>query len=224
MQALYIAKVIMEIRNGVSEHGACFSQNCMCQKGVKTFGEKGRKAAGKELDQLHQRNCFTPIDANELSPEEKAQAMEALMFLQEKKDGTMKGRMVYNGKPTHEWLSREDSASPTAALESMFLTSIIDANEERDVMSADVPNAFIQTPMPDDNKKVIMKITGVLVRLMLEQAPEVYGPHVVCDGERQEGAACCSAQGSAWDAGFIPTLAQQVQEGLGRVQIHFQSA
>jgi len=89
---------------------------------------------------------------NDLSPEEKAQAMEALMFLQEKKDGTMKGRMVYNGKPTHEWLSREDSASPTAALESTFLTSKIDAKEERDVMSADVPNAFIQTPMPDDNK------------------------------------------------------------------------
>ena len=55
--------------------------------------------------------------------------MEALMFLTEKKDGTIKGRMVYNGKPTREWLSREDSASPTTALESMFLTSIMDAKE-----------------------------------------------------------------------------------------------
>jgi len=33
--------------------------------------------------------------------------------------------------------------------------------------------------MPDDNKKVIMKMTGVLVHLMVEQAPEVHGPHVV---------------------------------------------
>jgi len=57
MQALHIAKVIMETRNGVSEHGASFSQNCTCQKGVKMFGEKGRKATGKEMDQLHQRNC-----------------------------------------------------------------------------------------------------------------------------------------------------------------------
>jgi len=105
--------------------------------------------------------------------------MEAFVFLQEKKDGTTKGRTIYNGKPTREWLSREDSAIPTAALESTFLTSTIDAKEERDVMSADVPNAFIQTPMPDDNKKVIMKITGVLVHLMVEQAPEVYGPHVM---------------------------------------------
>jgi len=66
MQALCIAKVIMETRNGASEHRACFSQNCTCQKGIKTFGEKGRKAAGKEPDQLHQRNCFTPIDVNDL--------------------------------------------------------------------------------------------------------------------------------------------------------------
>jgi len=63
----------------------------------------------------------------------------------------------------------------------MFLTSIIDAKEEWDATSVDVPNAFVQTPMPDDNKKVIMKITGVVVHLMVEQAPEVYGPHVVCE-------------------------------------------
>jgi len=44
MQALYTAKVIMEIHNGVSEHGASFSQNCMYQKGIKKFGKKGRKA------------------------------------------------------------------------------------------------------------------------------------------------------------------------------------
>jgi hypothetical protein len=57
------------------------------------------------------------------------------MFLGEKRCGTVKGRMVYNGKPTREWLSREDSASPTAALESIMLTAVIDAHEERDVMT-----------------------------------------------------------------------------------------
>jgi hypothetical protein len=53
------------------------------------------------------------------------------MFLGEKRCGTVKGRMAYNGKPTREWLSREDSASPTAALESIMLTAVIDAHEER---------------------------------------------------------------------------------------------
>ena len=57
------------------------------------------------------------------------------MFLGEKRDGTVKGRMVYNRKPTKEWLSREDSASPTAALESIMLTAVIGAHEERNVMT-----------------------------------------------------------------------------------------
>ena len=70
------------------------------------------------------------------------------MFLTEKRDGTMKSRMVYNGKPTREWLSKEDSASPTVSLESLFLTSSIDAKEGRDVMTCDIPNAFIQATMP----------------------------------------------------------------------------
>jgi hypothetical protein len=57
--------------------------------------------------------------------------------------------MVYNGKPTtREWLSREDSASSTAALKSIMLTAVIDAHEERDLMTCDIPNAFIQALMP----------------------------------------------------------------------------
>ena len=36
------------------------------------------------------------------------------MLLSEKKDKTVKGRMVYNGKSSHEWFTREDAASPTA--------------------------------------------------------------------------------------------------------------
>ena len=80
---------------------------------------------------------------------ERRKAMTALLFLTEKCDSTIKGRMVYNGKPTREWLSREDSASPTAALESIMLTAVIEAYERRDVMTVDIPNAFIQMEIPE---------------------------------------------------------------------------
>ena len=121
----------------------------MLKKGLLKFGDKGKAASVKELDQLHRRNCFTPLMVSELSQTERKKAMEALMFLSEKRDGTVKGRMVYNGKPTRKWLTREDSASPTAALESIMLTAVIEAHEGRDVMCADVPNAFIQAEMPE---------------------------------------------------------------------------
>jgi hypothetical protein len=54
-----------------------------------------------------------------LMPSEKKKAQMALMFLTEKRDGSVKGRMVYNGKPTREWLSKDDAASPTASLEAI---------------------------------------------------------------------------------------------------------
>ena len=64
------------------------------------------------------------------------------MFLTEKRDKTVKGQMVCNGKPTREWLTKEESASPTVSLESIFLLAIIDAKEGRDVMSADIPTVM----------------------------------------------------------------------------------
>jgi hypothetical protein len=88
-------------------------------------------------------------------------------------------RMVYNGKPTREWLSREDSASPTAALKSIMLTAVIDAHEERSVMMCNIPNAFIQALMPevqDGDKRIIMKIIGALVNMLVELNPELYIP------------------------------------------------
>jgi hypothetical protein len=81
-------------------------------------------------------------------------------------------------------LSKEEAASPTASLEGILLTSIVDVKENRDVMSADIPNAFIQAHLPateDGDERVIMKITGVLVDLLVSIDPTKYGPFVVTE-------------------------------------------
>jgi hypothetical protein len=61
--------------------------------------------------------------------------MESFLFLTEKRDGRIKGRLVYNGKPTRDCLSKEDAASPTASLEGIMLTGIIDAKEKGNYVS-----------------------------------------------------------------------------------------
>jgi hypothetical protein len=149
-QALLIAHLMVEMDYKAANVGgaAHFAQQYILQKGLKKFGQKGSDAATKELKQLHDRVCFEPISVADMSQSEIQKSMEALMLLTEKRDGTIKGRMVYNGKPTREWLSREDSTSPTVSLESLIITAVIDAYEGHDVMTADVPNAFIQTVMP----------------------------------------------------------------------------
>ena len=60
--------------------------------------------------------------------------------------------MVYNGKPTRQHYTCQEATSPTVLLESILITGVIDAHEGRDVMSADVPNAFIQTEIPEPDE------------------------------------------------------------------------
>ena len=186
---MVIAQYIADTNDKMCAQEKCFAQQYIYQKGLKVFGKEQGEAAGtKELDQLHHRECFTPVDLSEMTAEEKSKAQEALMFLTEKRDKSIKGRMVYNGKPTRDWMTKEDTASPTVSLESIFLTAVVDAKEGRDVMTADVPNAFIQTPMPDvkpGEPRVIMKITGVLVNLLVKIQPEIYGPYVVYENNRK---------------------------------------
>jgi hypothetical protein len=187
-KAMLIAKFIQDITMNVNKHRASFAQQYMLQKGLKLFGNKGHEASMKEIDQLHKRTCFAPLKVKEMKPSKRKKAQMALMFLTEKRDKSMKGRMVYNGKPTREWLSQEDAASPTAALESILITGVIKAKEERDVMTCNIPNAFIQAHLPKKEPgedRVVMKITGVLVDMLVDINPELYSPAVVLENRNK---------------------------------------
>ena len=166
----------------------CSGQQYLINKGIKVFGEAGAAAATKELDQLHKQNCFEPVLVKDLMPSERCKAQVALMFLTRKRDNSIKGCMVYNRKPTRGWIDQEDAARPTISQESLFILAAIDAKEGRNVMSGDVPNAFIQAPMPPQKEGedcVIMKITGVLVDLMIEISPETYKGAVVYENGKK---------------------------------------
>ena len=49
------------------------------------------------------------------------------MLLTEKNnpEKTVKGRLVYDGSKTRDWVSCKDTASPTVAMESIALTTVI---------------------------------------------------------------------------------------------------
>ena len=88
----------------------------------------------------------------------------------------IKERTVFNSKSMREWLGEENSTSPTAGLESLILMAVIDVEEERDIMTSDVLNAFIQTliPVEEGKDRVIMKITGVLINILVNKRPDKY--------------------------------------------------
>ena len=173
----HIVEAARNPRHKHHSHVTTYSLN----KGLKKFGGKGRESAMKEVRQLHDRDVMRPRHVHEMTALEKERAMESLIFLTEKRDGTVKTRQCANGSTQREYLGKEDSASPTAMIESILLTATIEAEERRDVMTADVPNAFVQTSMPESKpgERVMMKIKGAVVDMLLEIDPETYKEYVV---------------------------------------------
>jgi len=138
----------------------------------------------KEIKQLHDRKVFEPILIDQLTKMEKDRAMESIAFLTEKRDKTIKARMCANGSTQREYIDRDDATSPTASTDSILITSVIDAKQGRDVMTADVPNAFVQCKVNQINgERIVMKIRGALVDILVDLDPKLYADHVVYYGK-----------------------------------------
>jgi hypothetical protein len=65
---------------------------------------------------------------------------------------------------------------------------VIEAKEERDVMTCDIPNTFIQAYLPKKEPgedRAVMKITGVLVNMLVDINPELYSPAIVLENRKK---------------------------------------
>ena len=64
-----------------------------------------------------------------------------------------------------------------------MLTCAIDAYQKRDIMSLDIPNAYIQADVPVQKvgERIVMKIRGDLVDWLCEIDPASYLPYVVVE-------------------------------------------
>ena len=121
--------------------------------------------------------------------------MATIFFLTQKRDGRIKGRACADGSKQRTFMTKEEAASPTVSMETMSLTSVIDAKEGREVAVIDIPNAFIQTRIEDEKDMVIIRVRGVLVDMLIDIAPDVYKPYVTTDakGRKQLLLQCLNA-------------------------------
>ena len=165
-------------------------------KGLEKFGKKGEDAAIEELRQQHLRDSFKPMIPSGIPEEKKKEILDSIMLLTEKDDGVIKGRNCANGSVQRKYISKEDTASPTAKLESILLTAVIEAKEDRDTRTVDIPNAFMQTRVEDDKDKVIIRMRGRLAEYMERIAPEIYSPYVVL--QKGKKVLYCEAQNAIY--------------------------
>jgi hypothetical protein len=132
----------------------------------------------QELHQLDDREVIKPIPASTLSEDKKKASLAYLMFPKEKRTGFIKGRGCADGRKQRFHTAKETVSSPTVAIESVFITSVIDAMENRNIATVDVPGAFMQVDM---DEIVHMRLEGTMGDLLVRISPATYGPHITIE-------------------------------------------
>jgi hypothetical protein len=164
---------------------------CNLKQGIKKFGGDGKAAVLVELQQLCDRNVMQPVNKHDLTPAERKGALRCLMFLKKKRCGTIKVRGCADGRSQQAHMTKEETSSPTVATTALVLTYVMDAAENRDVATCDIPGAFMQSDMKgkdvmklegvmqsDMKGKVVMKLEGVMAELILKIDPKQHAKYL----------------------------------------------
>jgi Reverse transcriptase (RNA-dependent DNA polymerase) len=156
-------------RHNVLQHIAMTQHGL--KQGLKEFGDAGIDAVLKELKQLHDRQVIEAVNPTTMTREQKRAALHYLMFLKKKRCGRIKGRGCAEGQKQHLYTPKEEASSPTVAIKPVILSCVIDANENRNVATVDLPGVFMHADMDEE---VFMKLEGKMAELLVQLDPDRY--------------------------------------------------
>ena len=117
----------------------------------------------KEFAQLVDLETFEGNKANELTKEQKRQALMAIHLIKLKRTGKLKGRTVADGRKQRSIYSKHETTSSTCHNDSLMLSLIVDALEKRVVATGDVPGAYLHAKLKDFT---VLKFTGESVEVL----------------------------------------------------------
>jgi len=115
-----------------------------------------------------------------LIKKQKEHILESHIFVEQKQDGLIKACKVIGGNKQQDYITKEDVSSPMVTDEAVMLICVIDAQEDRNIVVVDIPNAFVQTVVDEEGVEhhVIVRIRGPLVDILVSIAPDVYVQYV----------------------------------------------
>ncbi len=143
---------------------------------IKKWGLEAEYAIRKEMKQLHWRDSYKPKHWHGLTKKQK----KPHIFVEQKRDGLIKAQKVIIDNKQRDYITKEDVSLPTVTAKAVMLTCEFDAQEDRDIAVVDIPNAFVQTVVDEEDTDhcVIVCIRGPLVYILVSIAPDVYGSYV----------------------------------------------
>ncbi len=100
----------------------------------------------------------------------------------------IKAQKMIGGNKQCGYITQEDVRSPIVTAKAVMLTCVIDVQEDRDIAVVDIPNAFAQTVVDEEDAAhcVIVHIRGPLVDILVSIAQYVYGPYVFMNESGQK--------------------------------------
>jgi hypothetical protein len=113
-----------------------------------------------------------------MTQQEIFQVLNTIIFIKQKRCGRIKARACADGRPQQILYNKHDASSSTFKTESVLLTSVIDAAEERTVGIYDIPAAFLHSTLPDT---LHMKMTGAMLKCLVAVKPDKYSKFVVSE-------------------------------------------
>jgi len=137
--------------------------------GIRLYGEAAVQALMQEFAQLEDLGVYLAKSANELTREQKGEALRAINLIKKKIDGRIKGRTVADGSVQKDLNEKSQTASPTVSTNALLISLIIDAHEQRDVAVADVLAAYLKAGM---NDYTLLKFTGESVDIICKMNPK----------------------------------------------------
>lgn len=149
------------------------------KKGLKLFGLQGDDAVSEEMQKLRDLRVITPAPPPTLTKENRSAALIYLMFLKRKREGGVKGQGCADGRKQCRHAKKGDVPSPTITTEAVFIILVIVAKEGRDVMTMDIPGAFLQTNLKGE--RVYVKFEGRMAELLALIDPKLYRPNIVLE-------------------------------------------
>ena len=152
------------------------------KKGIKKYGDKGKKSALKEIRNLTvKNNYFGETNYNKLTQEMKDKALPILMFMILKQNGELKTRGVANGSYQYIYTNKDDCTSPTPDFYSFKYVCTVIAKEGRDVATVDLPGFFLQM---EQDELILLKITGSVTLLLVELDWDKWHKHLRKENQR----------------------------------------
>ncbi|HRJ76259.1 MAG TPA: reverse transcriptase domain-containing protein, partial [Anaerolineales bacterium] len=139
------------------------------KRGMTTFGKRATIALEKEMRQMYEKGVFYPINRNKLTAAQRKKILRTICFLTEKSNGQIKARFCADGRLQAVYGTDIDPASPTVKMDSVMITTAIDAYEKRHVTIIDIEGAYLAVNMTEE---VIIEISPPLTEIIKRIVPE----------------------------------------------------